>query len=76
MMKKEMTIGEIVALDYRTAQIFKDSGIDFCCGGKKSIDQTCAEKGIDKNELLDKLEVIKSTRNTTSFESLQICFLR
>ncbi len=59
-----MTIGEIVALDYRAAQVFKDAGIDFCCGGKKSIDQTCSENGIDKNELLNKLEIIKSTPNT------------
>jgi hypothetical protein len=29
-MKKDLTIGEIVAIDYRTASIFKEAGIDFC----------------------------------------------
>jgi len=36
-MKKDITIGEIVAQDYRTAEIFKKAGIDFCCGGKQYI---------------------------------------
>lgn len=31
------TIGQIVADDYRAAAIFKQAGIDFCCGGNKSI---------------------------------------
>jgi len=43
-MKKDIAIGEIVAHDYRAAAVFKEAGIDFCCGGKKSIDETCSEK--------------------------------
>ncbi|MFN7117370.1 MAG: iron-sulfur cluster repair di-iron protein [Saprospiraceae bacterium] len=49
------TIGEIVAQDYRTAGVFKRFGIDFCCGGKRPLEETCEEKGIDitlvENEL-------------------------
>ncbi len=60
------TIGEIVAQDYRAAAIFKEAGIDFCCGGKKNIDETCLEKGIDKLELIKKLEKLESTPNTTT----------
>jgi hypothetical protein len=29
-MKKNITIGEIVTVDYRTASGFKEAGIDFC----------------------------------------------
>ncbi len=61
MMKKEMTIGEIVALDYRTASVFKEAGIDFCCGGKKEIVEACIEKGIDRDNLMKKLAAIKSS---------------
>lgn len=64
-MKKDITIGEIVALDYRAASVFKEAGIDFCCGGKKSIDETCSEKRIDRDELVEKLEKLESTPNTT-----------
>lgn len=43
----EGTIGEIVTKDYRKAQVFKSFGIDFCCGGKKTIAEVCQSKGID-----------------------------
>lgn len=41
------TIGQIAAKDLRKAGVFKKYGIDFCCGGKKTVREACAEKGID-----------------------------
>ncbi|WP_243697342.1 iron-sulfur cluster repair di-iron protein [Flaviaesturariibacter aridisoli] len=41
------TVGEIAAKDLRKAEVFRKYGIDFCCGGRKSLKQTCAEKGLD-----------------------------
>ncbi len=41
------TVGEIVAADFRTARVFEDHGIDFCCGGKVSLASICTEKGLD-----------------------------
>ena len=41
------TVGEIAAKDLRKAEVFKKYGIDFCCGGKKSLKQACEEKGLD-----------------------------
>jgi regulator of cell morphogenesis and NO signaling len=70
-MKKDISIGEIVALDYRAAAVFKEAGIDFCCGGKKSIDETCSEKGINKDELIGKLEKLESTPNTTTHNFIE-----
>lgn len=60
-MKKELTVGEIVALDFRAASVFKEAGIDFCCGGNKSVEVSCSEIGIDKELLLSKLELLKSS---------------
>lgn len=52
-----LTVGEIVANDFRAAAIFKNAGIDFCCGGKKGLAESCGEKGISpvqlEQELLD-----------------------
>jgi len=41
------TLGQIAARDLRKASIFKKYGLDFCCGGKKTVKQACLEKGID-----------------------------
>ena len=41
------TIGEIAAKDLRKAEVFKKYGIDFCCGGKKTLKQVCKDEGVD-----------------------------
>ncbi|MBS1490864.1 MAG: iron-sulfur cluster repair di-iron protein [Bacteroidetes bacterium] len=43
----EETLGQLATHDLRKAQVFKKYGLDFCCGGKKTVKQACAEKGID-----------------------------
>lgn len=55
------TIGEIVANDFRTASVFKNAGIDFCCGGNKSISDACREKGTDESVILQQLVTISET---------------
>jgi regulator of cell morphogenesis and NO signaling len=55
------TVGEIAAKDLRKAEVFKKFGIDFCCGGKKSLTQVCKEKGIDEAVLTAELDAMKET---------------
>ncbi len=57
--QKAPTIGEIVAVDYRKAEVFRKYGLDYCCGGKKSIEDACNSKGIDPRAVwadLDRLD--------------------
>lgn len=55
----QKTIGEVVAADYRTAEIFERHGIDFCCGGKIPIIEACKSKGIDPATLISELESLQ-----------------
>lgn len=57
------TIGEIVKDDFRTAEVFKKFNIDFCCGGKITIGEACANKNINKEELASALEDILNRPN-------------
>ncbi len=49
---EELTVGEIVTEDYRTAGVFKKYGLDFCCGGKRKLSDACERKGLDMDLLL------------------------
>lgn len=51
----KITIGEIVADDYRTASVFSKYGIDFCCKGDRTIEDVCQKKNISITELTDQL---------------------
>jgi regulator of cell morphogenesis and NO signaling len=53
------TIGQIVADDYRAAAIFKQAGIDFCCGGNKSLDTACNEKNIETDKLAKEIQELE-----------------
>lgn len=54
-------ISDIVAHDYRTADVFRKYEIEYCCGGKWSLDTICLMKGLDVNAVVRDLE--KATRN-------------
>ena len=54
----EKTIGEIVAQDYRTAAVFEQFGIDFCCKGNRTIQDACAAKNISSDAVIQQLTAL------------------
>jgi len=54
--ENDETLGEIAAKDLRKAQVFKKYGLDFCCGGKKTVKEACAEKGLDVTKVEKELQ--------------------
>ncbi|HEU0110018.1 MAG TPA: iron-sulfur cluster repair di-iron protein [Flavisolibacter sp.] len=63
--ENDETLGQIAAKDLRKAQVFKKYGLDFCCGGKKTVKQACAEKGLDVTKVeqeLQQADQLPSTR--------------
>jgi len=58
------TIGQIAVKDLRKAEVFKKYGIDFCCGGKKTVRQVCEEKGIDATKVEQELQQVNTENKT------------
>ena len=52
-------LGDIVTDDFRTAELFKEAGIDFCCGGKKTLEQACQEKKLNVGIIVERLEELQ-----------------
>ena len=50
------TIGDIVAADYRAAAVFERFGLDFCCGGRQTLNDVCQQPAIDAAALLGALD--------------------
>ncbi|WP_150452224.1 iron-sulfur cluster repair di-iron protein [Arenibacter lacus] len=52
-------IGEIVADNYKTAQVFKSHKIDFCCKGNRSVLEVAEKNKLDANLLLKELQSVQ-----------------
>ncbi|MFV7772364.1 iron-sulfur cluster repair di-iron protein [Shewanella marisflavi] len=48
-------VGEIVANDFRSAHLFSQFGIDFCCGGGISLERAIKRFDVDEAQLIEAL---------------------
>ena len=74
---KKETIGQMAAKDMRKAEVFKRNGIDFCCGGKKTVEEACAEKGLDVLRVQQELVKVSQTNagSQHDYDSWGLSFL-
>jgi regulator of cell morphogenesis and NO signaling len=64
------TLAEIVTQNYRTAAVFEKHNLDFCCNGKRTLEQACTDRHIPVEVIVDELT---STMQPTS-GSCQVAF--
>jgi len=70
------TIGEMVVKDIRKAEVFKKYDIDFCCGGKTTLEVACTQKGLDTLSIKEELEYLdKTITRQLDFNSFKAAFL-
>jgi regulator of cell morphogenesis and NO signaling len=59
------TIGEIVVARPQLASVFERLGIDYCCGGKRTIAQVCATKSLDAATVVAMLDSVAHATTVT-----------
>lgn len=62
MLTQEKTIGEMVAEDFRAAEVFRKYKIDFCCKGNRTIEEACENKKFNVADIYNDLENISQNR--------------
>jgi regulator of cell morphogenesis and NO signaling len=65
---EQLTVGDYVANDFRTAALFSKYGIDFCCKGNRTIKEVCAKKNINPAELEKEIQAVLETKNENTID--------
>jgi regulator of cell morphogenesis and NO signaling len=52
----DVTLAELAVTRPGAARVFMKHGLDFCCGGRRPLDEACAAKGLDARSVLAEVE--------------------
>lgn len=55
-LEDQMTVGEVAALSPGAVNVLDSHGIDYCCGGRRTLEDVCAEKGLSARRLMDEID--------------------
>lgn len=53
------SVGEIASENPEKIEVFKKYGVDFCCGGNKTLKEACEESGIDAGLIANELNAVQ-----------------
>jgi regulator of cell morphogenesis and NO signaling len=60
----QRSVKDYVLDDFRSAQVFEKHGIDFCCGGGKSVQDACKKHGADYSVVKKELDALSTQAQT------------
>lgn len=55
---RDLTIGEIAAVYPEMVRVFESKGIDYCCGGRRTLESVCQARGFDPEDLIAELRTV------------------
>jgi len=70
------TLAQIVTNNHKAASIFEKHHLDFCCKGKRTLEQACSESDIKIEEVIEQLEKAGDTNDLkTNYNELSLAQL-
>lgn len=67
------TLSEIVNEQFQTASVFEKYHLDYCCKGKRSLQQACEEESVPVNKIVEDLQYIYSNKKgALDFTSIKL----
>jgi regulator of cell morphogenesis and NO signaling len=64
------TLGDIVSRDVRAGAILDRYGVDYCCGGARSLAEGCAQSGVDVQRVVSDLQALDAASRETPTDDL------
>lgn len=64
------TLAEIVKTDFRTARVFENYNLDFCCKGNRALEEACKEKALNADKILSEVTSVCND-NVTANDSTE-----
>lgn len=65
----ETTVGELVRAVPARAKIFDNLGIDYCCGGRRSLAEACQAKGLDAATVCSMLTALNGAHEASAVDA-------
>lgn len=65
-------VGGIVAENFRTAKVFTEHGIDFCCKGGISLEEACEKNSVDLETMLIALDQVTQSQDATNYSTMDL----
>ena len=56
-MNRSATLAELAVTEPGAARVFYRKGLDFCCGGRRPLDEVCAARGLDADAVVAEITV-------------------
>src|SRR4026208_92195 len=64
-----LSLAQIVNSNHRAASVFEKYHLDFCCKGKRSLEQACTEQQLTIHQVTEELEnIFANDTNTTTID--------
>ena len=67
---RQSTLGDIVNADPSLAALLERRGLDYCCGGSRTIDEACSEAGVDAAVVVDELTAARQERADVTWATM------
>jgi regulator of cell morphogenesis and NO signaling len=64
MIDPSRTVAELVLEQPSRARVFEELGVDYCCGGKRRLDEACEARGVTVDTALAALEAARDEHST------------
>ncbi len=65
----EKTVRELALVEPGAARVFEGLGIDYCCGGKQTLEQACRAAGVEVDQVLKALDAARGSENQAVAET-------